>query len=103
MNKKVLIIVMLVFFISATQIFANTITYDKVHFSWGRNSLQLQNFNDSGVNVTFSVELVNPSDERDTKIESNIRYSIEAGGARTWTAPRTYIIREIRGIVVRVN
>jgi len=103
MNRKLMIILVLVFIVIATQAFASSMTYDNVHFSWGGNSLQLRNNNTRGVTVTLAVEMVNPNNERDTRIETNIVYSIESGGGRTWTAPHPYIIREIRSINVRIQ
>ncbi|MCL2186525.1 MAG: hypothetical protein FWB86_11865 [Treponema sp.] len=100
MNKKFLIIMILVFFVIATYAFAHSISYDNVEITWGGNSLQLRNLNERGVTVTFAVELVNPSNEKDTKVVTNITYSIEAGGGRTWTVPRPYNIKEILNIIV---
>jgi len=98
MNKKILIV--FVFFVIAVNIFAGSITYDNISITWGGNSLQLQNLNPRGATVTLAIELVNPNNEKDTRIETNIVYSIEASGGRTWTAPRPYIIKEIRSIIV---
>jgi hypothetical protein len=100
MNRKLLIVLLLAFCIGIIPIFANSVTYDNVYISWGGSALYMKNNNNHKVTVTVSVKLVNPNNEKDTKVETNITYPIASGGEKYWPVPRPYVIKEIISITV---
>jgi hypothetical protein len=93
MKKLVLITMVLVSGIISIQTFAETVTKNNVEIYWGDNNIQIKNFNNKGVIVNFAIEYAKGT------IDNNVRFAIEAGGSRSWTA--TSDIKVLRNIVVK--
>jgi hypothetical protein len=93
MRRKEVLIIVLIFILTAVQIFANNFSDDGVTITWGETWVHIDNSNTNGVIVYFSVELSNGKFEHSSQ-------PIAGDTPWQWNTPSGIKIVEMRSISV---
>ena len=91
MKRKMALIMVLVFILTAVQVFANSYSSDGVTITWGKTWVHIDNRNTNGVTVKFSVELSNGKFE-------HFSQPIAGDTPWQWNTSKGVTITEIRSI-----